>query len=164
MNRLQLLKRSFYLELPLMCNIVYQKTLQNYQDSHNNLNSGKEHSRHQNAPKNYYTPAASSGLLLPEHHKLLTLPHLKKIHEQLGHTTGSQMIRFNRESKTWDASYNDLIDKHISCCPCSLAAPPLPRLVFTPSIVPERNQTNLLIDVVHLNQNLFLDIIDDGTK
>lgn len=164
MHRFQLIKSSSHLELQLMCNVVYQRSLQNYQDSCDKVNHGNTNSPSQNLHNNYYTPAASISSLLPEHHELLTLPQLKNFHEQLEHATGTQLNIFIWELQTRDISYNDLVDKLIFRYLCSLAMPPLPRLGCTPIVVPEHNQSSLSINIVYFNQKLFLLIIGDRTK
>lgn len=160
----QLQKRLSHLELSFVCSVTYQRSLRNYDEGRYKVDDWKGNAHLQNAQKNYYISVGSNRLHLVKQPRLLKLPDLEKLHKQLGDATRTQMKTFIRESQTWDASYKDLMDKLILRCPCSLAALPPSRLVCTTNAIPEKNQTQLSINVVYFNRKPFLHVIDDRPR
>lgn len=71
--------------------------------------------------------------------KLLSISDIEKIHEQLGDATATQMNKFIRKAQQWDFLYFNLIHHIVTTCYCTLAVPPLPRLVCATSPNPKIN-------------------------
>lgn len=161
--RLQLVKRSSHLELPLNCNIVHQRSLRVYNEQRGENNIKQNH-HSWNLQRSYYNPAAEKTMHSFKSNKLLSSSELQKLHEQLGHATATRMKTFLREAQTWDPSYSNLIDIITTKCTCVLASPPEPRPVCAATATPECSQTHLSIDILFFNRKPFLHVIDDRTK
>lgn len=162
--RLQLVKRSSHLELPLICNVTHQRPHRDVNDLSPSSDASKHGPPRSNIRNNYYTPVSESTLVSLNPTTLLTKSDLEKVHAQLGHATATKMKAFIREAHQWDPSYSNTIDQIVNNCNCSLASNPLPRPVCSTSSTPLQSESNISIDVVFFNKKPFLHIIDDRTK
>lgn len=92
---------------------------------------------------------------------------LRKLHNQLGHATATQMKTFLRESQTCNPSYSSLIDMITTNCSCVLVAPPVPLPVCAATATLEGSQAHGRTHIrwrLILRPKTFLHVINDKTR
>lgn len=160
--RLQLVRQSSHLRLPLESEVTHQRALKS-------LNRSTHYSKRRilstNHFSHYYTPSFLSKTTekKDKDHDLSSV-ELKKIHEQLGHATYSQMQSFLKEARRWNPSYEKELKSVTQNCECARAAPPLPRPVCSNGDQPTKKQSQLSIDIVYFNGKPFMHCIDNLTR